>query len=176
MLRRCILLLITLALTLLMAPLAAAPPPAQVARIGVLTLGTAPSTPRAEAFRQGLQEHGYVEGRNLAVEYRYAEGKADRFPALAAELVRLQVDLLVTESNVAALAAKQATHTLPIVAIAGDLAQAGVVDSLARPGGNVTGLTLMHPELSGKRLELLKEAVPTLDRVAVLWNPTDPPP
>jgi len=152
-----------------------AQPPAKVARVGVLTLAVAPSTPLAEAFRQGLREHGYVEGQNVALEYRYAEGRADRLPALAAELVRLKVDVIVTESNVAALAAKHATQTIPIVmAIAGDPVKAGVVDSLARPGGSVTGLTLMHPELSGKRLQLLKETVPKITLVAVIWNPTDP--
>ena len=163
-------------LLLLIAPLAGdAQPLAKFARIGVLTLAVAPSTPLAEAFRQGLREHGYVEGQNLAFEYRYAEGRADRLPALAAELVRLKVDVIVTESNMAALAAKRATETIPIVmAIAGDPVKAGVVGSLARPGGNVTGLTLMHPELSGKRLQLLKEAVPRIALVAVIWNPTDP--
>ena len=163
-------------LLLLTAPFAAdAQPPAKVARIGVLTLAVASSTPLAEAFRQGLREHGYVEGQNITFEYRYAEGRADRLPALAAELVRLKVDVIVTESNVGALAAKHATQTIPIVmAVAGDPVKAGVVGSLARPGGNVTGLTLMHPELSGKRLQLLKEAVPKIARVAVIWNPTDP--
>ncbi len=163
-------------LLLFAAPLAAdAQPPAKVARIGVLTLAVASSAPLAEAFRQGLKEHGYVEGQNIAFEYRYAEGRADKLPALAAELVRLKVDVIVTESNVAALAAKHATQTIPIVmAIAGDPVKAGVVSSLARPGGNVTGLTLIHSELSGKRLQLLKEAVPKIALVAVIWNPTDP--
>lgn len=164
-------------LLLLVAPLASdAQPPAKLARIGVLTLAVASSTPLAEAFQQGLREHGYVEGQNIAFEYRYAEGRADRLPALAAELVRLKVDVIVTQSNVAALAAKHATQTIPIVmAIAGDPVKAGVVGSLARPGGNVTGLTLIGPELSGKRLQLLKEAVPKIALVAVIWNPTDPP-
>jgi putative ABC transport system substrate-binding protein len=156
-------------------PVVQAQPPAKVARIGVLTLAVAPSAPLAEAFRQELRVHGYVEGNNVAFEYRYAEGRADGLPALAAELVRLKLDVIVTESNVAALAAKHATRTIPIVmAIAGDPVEAGVVGSLARPGGNVTGLTLMHPELSGKRLQLLKEAAPKITRVAVIWNPTDP--
>ncbi len=161
---------------LLAAPLASdAQPPAKVTRIGVLTLAVASSAPLAEAFRQGLKEHGYVEGQNIAFEYRYAEGRADKLPALAAELVRLKVDVIVTESNVAALAAKHATQTIPIVmAIAGDPVKAGVVGSLARPGGNVTGLALMQLELSGKRLQLLKEAVPKIALVAVIWNPTDP--
>lgn len=114
-------------LVLLTAPLAAdAQPPAKGARIGVLTLAVAPSTPQAEAFRQGLREHGYVEGQNIALEYRYAEGRADSLPALAAALVRLKVDVIVTQSDVAALAAKRATQTIPIVmAIAGDPLKAG---------------------------------------------------
>jgi ABC-type uncharacterized transport system substrate-binding protein len=137
--------------------------------------GSASSTPLAEAFRQGLREHGYVDGQNIVLEFRFAAGRTDRLPALAAELVRLNVDAIVTESNAAALAAKNATQTIPIVmAIAGDPVKAGVVDDLARPGRNITGLTLIHPELSGKRLQLLKEAVPRIGLVAVIWNPTSP--
>jgi putative ABC transport system substrate-binding protein len=163
-------------LLLVAPPAGSAPPVAKVARIGILTLAVAPSTPLAEAFRQGLREHGYVEGQNIALEYRYAAGMADRLPALAAELVRLKVEVIVTESNVAALAAKRATRAIPVVmAIAGDPVKAGVAGSLARPGGNVTGLTLIHPELSGKRLQLLKEVVPGIAVVAVIWNPMDPP-
>jgi putative tryptophan/tyrosine transport system substrate-binding protein len=144
-------------------------------RIGVLTLAVASSTPLAEAFRQGLREHGFVDGQNIVLEFRFAAGRTDRLPALAAELVRLNVDVIVTESNAAALAAKHATQTVPIVmAIAGDPVKAGVVDNLARPGGNITGLTLIHPDLSGKRLQLLKEAVPRVGLVAVIWNPTSP--
>jgi len=165
-----------LSLALLAAPLAAqAQPGPKLARIGVLTLSTASWTPDGEAFRQGLREHGYVEGQNIAFEHRGAAGRADRLPALAGELVRLKVDVIVTQSNVAALAAKQATQTIPIVmAIAGDPVKAGVVGSLASPGGNVTGLTLMQTELSRKRLQLLREAVPRTALVAVIWNPTDP--
>ncbi len=165
-----------LALALLAVPLLAeAQPPAKVARIGVLTLLVASSTPLAETFRQGLREHGYVEGRNIALEFRFAAGRTDKLSALAAELVRLKVDVIVTESNAAALAAAHATQIIPVVmAIAGDPVKAGVVGSLSRPGGNVTGLTLMHPELSGKRLQLHKEAVPNIALVAVVWNPTDP--
>jgi putative tryptophan/tyrosine transport system substrate-binding protein len=164
-------------LGLLTAPLAVkAQPGSKVARIGVLTLSTAPSTPNAEAFRQGLRELGYVEGQNIAIEYRYAAGRADRLPALAGELVRLKVDVIVIQSNVAALAAKHATQTIPIVmANAGDPVKAGVIGSLASPGGNVTGLTMIQAELSGKRLQLLKEAAPNIAVVAVIWNPTDPP-
>ena len=150
--------------------------PTKFYRIGVLTLGVAPSSPLAEAFRQELKERGYLEGQNVALEHRYAEGRADRLPDLATELIHLKVDVIVTESNLAALAAKHATRTIPIVmAAAGDPVTAGVVESLARPGGNVTGLTLVHPELSAKRLQLLKEAVPGIKVVAVLWDPTDPP-
>jgi putative ABC transport system substrate-binding protein len=162
---------------LLAAPLAAeAQQRGKIARIGVLTLWVGSTTPLAEAFRQGLREHDYVEGHNVTFEYRSVQGRADRLPSLAAELVRLKVDVIVTESNVAALAAKHATQTIPVVmAIAGDPVAAGVVRSLARPGGNVTGLTLMNRELSGKRLQLLKEIAPKIAVVAVIWNPTDPP-
>ena len=147
----------------------------KTARIGLLTLAVTPSSAMVEAFRQGLRDHGYVEGRNVGIEYRDADRSADRLPTLAAELVRSNVDVIVTESNVAALAAKHATQTIPIVtAIAGDPVDAGVAQGLARPGGNVTGLTLIHPELSGKRLQLLKEAVPKVELVAVVWNPNDP--
>ena len=147
----------------------------KVYRIGVLTLGLTPSAPPVEAFRQGLREHGHVEGQNIALEFRFAEGRIDRLPALAAELVRLKVDVIVTESNAAALAAKHATQEIPIVmAVAGDPVRAGVVASLARPGGNVTGLTLIHPELSRKRVDLLKEAIPRIALVAVMWNPSNP--
>jgi len=163
-------------LVMLSAPLAGeARGPAGVATVGVLTLGVSSGTPLAGAFRERLKEHGYVEGQTIAFEYRYAEGRADRLSALAAELVRRNVDVIVTESNLAAIAAKRATHTIPIVmAIAGDPVKAGIVESVARPGGNVTGLTLIHPELSGKRLQLLKEAVPATTLVAVVWNPADP--
>jgi putative tryptophan/tyrosine transport system substrate-binding protein len=147
---------------------------AKVYRIGVLALGVASSTPLAEAFRQGLKEHGYVEGQNIALEYRYAGGEAGRLPALAADLVRLKVDVIVAESNAATLAAKHATRIIPIVMVAGDPIKTGVVGSLARPDSNVTGLTMMHPELSGKRLQLLKEAAPKIALIAVIWNPTDP--
>jgi ABC-type uncharacterized transport system substrate-binding protein len=168
---------IVLLVSALAAPLAAeAQSGPRVARIGVLALSTAPSTPNAEAFRQGLRELGYVEGQNIAIEYRYAAGRADRLPALAGELVRLKVDVIVIQSTVAALAAKHATQTIPIVmANAGDPVKAGVIGSLASPGGNVTGMTMIQAELSGKRLQLLKEAVPNIVVVAVIWNPTDPP-
>jgi putative ABC transport system substrate-binding protein len=155
-------------------PASAQPAPA-APRIGVLTLAVPSTAAVMDAFREALRELGYVDGRTVAFEYRYAEGRPERLPALAAELVRLHVDAIVTESNIAALAARQATHTIPVVmAIAGDPVKAGVVPSLARPGGNVTGLTLMHPELSHKRLQLLMETVPGIGVVAVVWNPADP--
>jgi putative tryptophan/tyrosine transport system substrate-binding protein len=125
-----------------------------------------------EAFLQGLRDLGYVEGRNVVMEYRFAEGKLERYPALAAELVALKVDAIVAPITPAALAAKQATRTLPIVFITvGDPVTSGLVTSLARPGGNVTGLSNINAELVGKCLEQLKQAVPGVSRVAVLWQP-----
>jgi putative ABC transport system substrate-binding protein len=125
-----------------------------------------------EAFRQGLRDLGYVEGRNLVIEYRDAEGKSERLPALAAELVALKVDVIFAPTTATALAAKQATRTLPIVfAVVADPVTSGFVTSLARPGGNVTGLSFLAPELVGKRLELLKQAIPGVTQVAVLWQP-----
>ena len=145
---------------------------AKIARIGYLETNPVTSPHVHEAFLQGLRDLGYVEGRNLVIEYRDAEGKADRLPALAAELVALKVDVIVASGTLAALAAKQTTRTLPIVfSPAGDPVGSGLVTSLARPGGNVTGLSAFAPELVGKRLELLKQAVPGVSRVAVLWQP-----
>jgi putative ABC transport system substrate-binding protein len=146
------------------------------ARIGYLGLVSASShAQRLEAFRTGLRALGYVEGRNISIEFRWAEGNYDRLPALAAELVRLNVDVIVTHGAAGALAAKQATSTIPIVVTAvADMLGLGLIGSLARPGGNVTGLTLFTPELVAKRLELLKEAAPTLSRAAVLLNPDNP--
>jgi putative tryptophan/tyrosine transport system substrate-binding protein len=147
----------------------------KVIRIGYLST-TDPSrdSTRSEAIRQALRALGYVEGQNVAFEYRYAEGKPDRYPELAAELVRLKVDIIVAAGGAGTVqAAKNATKTIPIVmsGAAPDPVEAGLVDSLARPGGNVTGLTSLSRELGGKRLELLKEAVPKLARVAVLYDP-----
>jgi putative ABC transport system substrate-binding protein len=123
------------------------------------------------AFRQGLREVGYIEGKNILVEYRYAEGKSDRAPALVAELLQLGVDVLVASFLPGIRAAKQATKTIPIVFVTGvDPVAAGIVASLARPGGNITGLTTLARDLSGKRLELLTEAVPNISRVGVLWD------
>jgi ABC-type uncharacterized transport system substrate-binding protein len=157
---------------LVVAPLAAvAQQAAKVPRIGWLGAYRAAAPHLQEAFRQGLRDLGYVEGRNLVIEYRDAEGKYDRLPALAAELVALKVDVIVAPTTPAALAAKQATRTLPIVCVAGDPVGSGLVTSLARPGGNVTGLSSLAPELVGKCLEQLTQAVPGVSRVAVLWQP-----
>ena len=150
--------------------------PKKVPRIGFLS-AVSPSTisARLDAFRQGLRELGYVEGKNIVIEYRYAERKVDRLPALAAELVHLKVDVIVTSASQETRAAKEATNTIPIVMInEGDPVATGFVASLARPGGNITGLSTLSPELSGKRLELLKEIIPKLSRVAVLGSSTNP--
>ena len=152
----------------------------KVPRIGYLVPGSSATySARIEAFRRGLRELGYVEEKNILLEYRFAEGKLDRLSELATELARLKVDMIVTSGGASVDAAKRATSTIPIVvANTGDLVGPGHVASLAKPGGNVTGLTNMAPELAGKRLELLKEAVPKLSLVAVLWwnAPDDPGP
>src|SRR5882724_7108170 len=150
--------------------------PTKIPRIGYL-IGTSPTAnaARIEAFRQGLRELGYVEGKTIVIEWRYAEGKLDRFPALAAELVRLKVDVIVTGGPPATRAAKEATITIPIVMEQdSDPVGNGFVASLARPGGNITGLATFRPELSGKQLELLKEIVPKLSRVAVFGTSAYP--
>ena len=145
---------------------------AKIARIGWLGTNLAPNPQRPEAFRQGLRDLGYVEGRDLVIEYRDAEGKLDRLPALAAELVALKVDVIVAPVTVAALAAKQATRTLPIVFTSvSDPVGSGLVTSLARPGGNATGLSNLHANLGSKCLQLLTQAVPGGSRVAALWQP-----
>ncbi len=164
---------IAFTLALLAVPLAAEGQRAgKTTRIGYLSSDLAASPHTHEAFRQGLRDLGYVDGRNVVIEYRDAEGKFERLPALAAELVALKVDVIVAPNTPAALAAKQATETLPIVFIgAGDPVTSGLVTSLARPGGNVTGLSILSTELVGKWLELLKQAVPGISRVAVLWHP-----
>src|SRR6478672_11044851 len=156
------------------APLAAeAQQAAKVARIGYLSPGLASSPRLRDAFVQGLRDLGYVEGRNIVIEYRDAEGKLERLPALSAELVALKVDVIFVGGGTrVTLAAMQATKTIPIVFTGiGDPVESGLVTNLARPGGNVTGLSSLGPELVGKRLELLKQAVPGVDRVAVLWLP-----
>jgi len=146
----------------------------KISRIGFLS-SIREASAYVDAFQQGLKELGYVEGKNISIEYRYAEGKLDRLPELAAGLVKLKVDVLVVTSRFAASAAKQATTTIPIVvAVTGDAVETGLVDSLAHPGGNVTGLSVFAAEVTGKRLELLKEAFPKISRVAVLGDPTSP--
>jgi putative ABC transport system substrate-binding protein len=167
--------LFVLALGVLVAPAAApAQAPAKTPRIGVLRAG-APPDHLLEAFREGLRDLGYVEGRNIVLEYRWAEGQLDRLPELAAELVRLKVDLIAPWSTPAALASRNATTTIPIVfGGVGDPVRIGLVASLAHPGGNATGVSLLAEELSGKRLELLRETVPRATRVAMLWNSTNP--
>ena len=142
----------------------------KIPRIGLLVPSSSDFT-RKDAFLQGLRDLGYVEGKNIAIEYRYTKGELNRLPDLAAELVRLNVDVIVTAAISSVRAAKKATGTIPIVfASVGDAVDSGLVSSLARPGGNATGLTFLAPELDGKRLELLKEAVPKVTRVAVLWR------
>jgi ABC-type uncharacterized transport system substrate-binding protein len=143
-------------------------------RIGYLRQGS-PISAKSEddAFRQGLRDLGYVEGKNIVIEYRYAEGKVDQVPGLAAEIVRSKPDVIVVGGNRATRAAKEATSTIPIVVgSADDLVRAGLVASLAQPGGNVTGSTGIAPDLSGKRLEVLKEAIPSASRIAIVWYPS----
>ena len=148
---------------------------AKVAKIGWLAVRPASAAFAIESFQREFSKLGYVDGKNIAFEYRYAEGKLDRLPPLADELVRLKVDVLIAPNTPAALAAKNATKTIPIVFIdVTDPIAAGLIDSLARPGGNITGFTTIGSVLAGKRLELLKETVPKLSRVAMLWNPQEP--
>ena len=159
--------------------------PKKVPRIGFLSAGAGPrnkdirvtaTDPRLEGFRQGLRELRYVEGQNIALEIRWGEGKTDHLSQLAAELVRLKMDVIVTDGDRATRAAKNATKTIPIVmASDADPIGSGYIASLARPGGNITGLTNLVTGLSGKRLELLKEAIPGISRVGVIWNPESPP-
>jgi putative ABC transport system substrate-binding protein len=155
---------------------AASQPAQKVFRVGYLSAaGRTPDGAAPEPFREGLRSLGYVEGQNVAYQVRFAEGKVDRLPGLAAELIRLNVDVLVTQGGSAATAAKQATSTIPIVMAlaAGDAVATGLIASLARPGGNVTGLTDESVHLSAKRMALLKEAVPKAARIAVVWNAND---
>jgi len=162
---------------LLAAPLAAeAQPAGKVYCIGVLEpTSMALNAANLDAFRQGLRELGYVEGRNMMIEYRSADGRSERFPDLVAELVRLKVDVILTRGTPAVMAAKNATGTIPVVmAASGDPVLSGVVSSLARPGGNVTGLSAVVVEVSGKRLELIREVAPGVSRVAALFNMSNP--
>jgi putative ABC transport system substrate-binding protein len=148
---------------------------AKAARIGFMVTGSLESPEQqatVDAFRQGLREHGYVEGQNVMIEYRAADGRIERFPELATELVHLNLDLIVASNTPAALAAKQATTAIPIVVpVMGDPVGDRLVASLARPGGNITGMTFLGPELAAKRLELLKQALPAASRVGALWHP-----
>ena len=147
--------------------------PAKLPRVAYL--GNVEGSPVLEGFRQGMRELGYVDGRNVMMEWRWTEGRTDRLPALALELVRLNVDIIVVSSTQAARAAQQATSKTPIVmALSAYPDKIGLVESLARPGGNVTGLSNVAPDLMGKRFQLLKEAAPKVSRVAVLWNPASP--
>ena len=165
---------LTLGFTLAPISAKAQPQSGKVYRIGLLGTASGQAN-RVEALRAGLRDLGYVEGRNIVFEYRWAEGKYERLPDLAAELVHLNVDVLVTSGTPGVRAAKQATTTIPIVmAASGDAVATGLVASLARPGGNITGSVFFSPELSSKRLELLKEAVPRVTQVAYLMNPDNP--
>lgn len=175
MMLRTLAFIVTLALGILPAPFAAeAQQAGKIPRIGFLG-AQSPEGPWPYAFREGLRELGYVEGQNIAIEWRWGRGDAKRFPDFAAELARLKVDVIVAGGNAVVAAAKRATRTIPIVMVnVSDPVGIGFVASLARPGGNITGLTTQSPELHGKRLQLLKEAVPNLSWVAVLWDSTEP--
>jgi putative ABC transport system substrate-binding protein len=145
--------------------------PTKIPRVGVLFIGGR-DQPHLEAFKQGLRERGYTEGQNIVLDYRYAEGKQDRLPSLAAELVQLNVDVIVTTSGNSARAAAEATKTIPIVLTTGaDPVKTGLAESLAKPRGNVTGLSIIEEDLSGKRVEILREMFPKMTRLAFLWNP-----
>jgi len=166
---------VVLAFSLFLAPLVAEAQHGQAYRIGYLATGSAFSQQRVEALRAGLRELGYFEGRNVVIEYRWAEGKYDRRPDLAAELVRLKVDVIVTGGTASTQAAMQATTTIPIVMVGtGDPLRTGLVASLAKPGGNVSGLTQLGAEVAGKRLQILKDTVPNVSRVAFLRNRASP--
>jgi putative tryptophan/tyrosine transport system substrate-binding protein len=142
----------------------------KIYHVGLLFVGGR-DQPHLEAFKQGMREHGYTEGKNVVFEYRYAEGKQERLGELAAELVRGNVDVIVTTSSISAQAARKVTQTIPIVMTTGSPIERGLAESLAKPGGNVTGLSVLVADLSGKRVELLKEAVPKISRAATLWTP-----
>jgi putative ABC transport system substrate-binding protein len=143
----------------------------KIPRVGVLFIGGR-NQPHLESFKQGLKERGYTEGKNILLDYRYAEGNVDRLPSLAAELVQLKVDVIVTTSGNSARAATRVTRTIPIVLTTGaDPVKSGLAESLAKPGGNVTGLSVIEEDLSGKRVEILKDTFPKMTRMAYLWNP-----
>ena len=145
---------------------------AKIPRVGILFMGGR-DQPHLETFKQGLRDLGYSEGKNINLEYRYAEGKYDRLRPLAEELVRMKVEVIVTTSSISAHAVRRATTTIPIVMASGSPVERGLAQSLAKPGGNVTGLTVMVSEMSGKRLEILKETFPNMTRVAALWAPQE---
>jgi ABC-type uncharacterized transport system substrate-binding protein len=155
-------------------PLAARGQQSKMARIGALYIGTADEESFKKELWEGLRELGYVEGQNIAFEFRSAEGKLDRLPELAAELVRLKVDVIVALYVPPSLAAKQATREIPIVVIVGDPVETGIVPSLARPGGNITGVSLMASALHGKSVELFRDMLPSVRRVGVLGHATNP--
>jgi len=161
--------------SVLAAPLAVeAQPAAKISRIGFLFFGAPGPSAEVDAFRQGLRELGYIEGQNATIEYRFAGGQVERLPELASELARLKVDVIVASNTPSAIAANAATSTIPIVfAVVADAVGAGLISNFARPGGNITGLTSISSELSGKLLELLKEMVANASRLAVLYNPSD---
>ena len=142
----------------------------KVPHVGILFMGGR-DQPHLEAFKQGLRENGYTEGQNIILEYRYAEGKYERLPELAKEFVREKVDVIITTSSVSAQAVRKATRTIPIVMTSGSPVEQGLAESYAKPGGNVTGLSVLVSDLSGKRVELLKEGFPKVTRVATLWSP-----
>ena len=174
MIRAALRLIVTLTLGMLAAPLTAGAQQAvKIPKIGVLHVGTAAGSQHLfDAFKQGMRERGYVEGQHVVFERRFGEGRGERVPEAAAELVRMKVDLIVASTDQGIAAVKRQTQTIPIVmANSSDPVGTGFVASLARPGGNITGNSAMSPELSGKRLELLREVVPRLSRVAILWNP-----
>lgn len=168
-------LVVVLALSLTIAPFAAGAQQAgKIARIAFLSTTSSPDSPTTAAFRQGLQELGYVEGQNIVIEWRWGGGRTEGFPAFASEVVRLNVNVIVAANDAAGRAAQQATKRIPIVIVViGDPVGSGFVKTLARPGGNVTGLTVQSADLAAKRLQLLKEAVPYLSRVALLADTND---
>ncbi len=161
-------------LSFLVAAVANGQAPKNVARVGILFVG-GKEQPHLANFKNGLRERGYIEGKNILFEYRYGEGDYNRLTALTDEFVRDHVDVIVTTSSVSALAARKATRTIPIVMTSGNPVEQGLAETLAQPGGNVTGLSVLVGDLSGKRIELLKEAIPNLTRVACLWSSRDDP-
>ena len=166
------LILIACAVCTLLVTLGSSQAQSKIPRVGILFIGGR-DQPHLEAFKQGLHERGYLEGKNILLEYRYAEGKEDRLRELAAELVQLKVDVILVTADVSAQAAQEVTKTTPIVMTTGDPVSWGLAKSLARPGGNVTGLTVLLADLSGKRIEILRETLPKMTRVAALWSPTE---